>query len=99
MGEIADMMLDGTLCEGCGCYLEGGGDGFPRYCSARCAGDRLATDDRYEPRVPKYRKPPPSKKAKGPIASPAKVPCPDCGRFVSPLGLKHHQIDKHGDAQ
>jgi hypothetical protein len=34
MGEIADMMLDGTLCEGCGVYLEGDGDGIPRYCSS-----------------------------------------------------------------
>ena len=39
MGEIADMMLDGTLCEGCGGYL--GGDGFavPLLC-ADCAKDR-----------------------------------------------------------
>lgn len=33
MGEIAEMMLDGELCEGCGDYL-GDGDGFPRYCRA-----------------------------------------------------------------
>ena len=31
MGEIADMMLDGTLCEWCGAYL-GEGDGFTRRC-------------------------------------------------------------------
>ncbi len=31
MGEIADMMIDGTLCEGCGAYL-GEGDGYPRRC-------------------------------------------------------------------
>ena len=41
MGEIADMMLDGTLCEGCGEYI-GEGDGYPQYCSASCAGDRGA---------------------------------------------------------
>lgn len=39
MGDIAEMMLDGTLCEGCGEYI-GGGDGFPRYCSPSCARDR-----------------------------------------------------------
>lgn len=33
MGEIADMMIDGTLCEQCGEYL-GEGDGYPRYCGA-----------------------------------------------------------------
>ena len=32
MGEIADMMLDGTLCEGCGEYI-GSSPGFPRLCS------------------------------------------------------------------
>lgn len=40
MGEIADMMLDGTLCEACGVYIEGDGEGFPRYCSEACARDR-----------------------------------------------------------
>lgn len=35
MGDIAEMMLDGTLCEGCGEYL-GEGDGYPQYC-AGCA--------------------------------------------------------------
>jgi hypothetical protein len=41
MGEIADMMLDGTLCECCGEYIEDGeSEGFPRYCSTECAKDR-----------------------------------------------------------
>jgi hypothetical protein len=31
MGEIAEMMLDGTLCEGCGVYLGGSLSG-PRRC-------------------------------------------------------------------
>lgn len=33
MGEIADMMLDGTLCERCGEYL-GEAVGFPVICAA-----------------------------------------------------------------
>lgn len=39
MGEIADMMLDGTMCAGCGEWLNDGedGDGFPEFCFA-CAG-------------------------------------------------------------
>ena len=41
MGEIAEMMLDGTLCECCGvALLEGPDDepaGFPSYCSLACA--------------------------------------------------------------
>ena len=36
MGDIADMMINGDLCEGCGVYLEGDGEGFPRYCTS-CA--------------------------------------------------------------
>ena len=32
MGDIAEMMLDGDLCHGCGVYLPGESDGLPRYC-------------------------------------------------------------------
>lgn len=43
MGEIAEMLLDGTLCEACGSYIDDeGGEGFPRYCSKQCATDRGA---------------------------------------------------------
>ena len=45
MGDIADMMLDGTLCEGCGVYLEGEGDGFPRYCPD-CEQEKAVKEDR-----------------------------------------------------
>lgn len=34
MGEIADMMLDGTLCQGCGVYLGDDGLGFPTFCAS-----------------------------------------------------------------
>lgn len=44
MGEIADMMLDGTLCEGCGVYLEDeDSDGVPRRC-AGCGGEADEAD-------------------------------------------------------
>jgi hypothetical protein len=33
MGEIAEMMLDGCLCEQCGDYL-GEGDGYPQVCES-----------------------------------------------------------------
>lgn len=36
MGDIADMMLDGTLCEGCGEFLNEDPPGFPSYCEG-CA--------------------------------------------------------------
>ncbi len=31
MGDIADAMIDGTLCEQCGSFI-GAGEGFPRNC-------------------------------------------------------------------
>jgi hypothetical protein len=42
MGDIADMMLDGTLCATCGAAMDDVADddfdapGFPRYCSLAC---------------------------------------------------------------
>ncbi len=47
MGEIAAMMLDGTLCEGCGAYLEGDAAGFPRRC------DDCAREVRFELGTPR----------------------------------------------
>ena len=41
MGEIAEAMLNGELCEACGEYI-GDGDGIPGYCSPQCARDRGA---------------------------------------------------------
>lgn len=38
MGEIADMLLDGTLCERCGTYLDEA-VGFPTICAA-CQRDK-----------------------------------------------------------
>ena len=38
MGEFADMVLDGEMCEGCGVFLGGGSMGFPRKCAA-CGGN------------------------------------------------------------
>lgn len=32
MGEIAEMMLDGTLCAGCGEFLSETPAGYPVYC-------------------------------------------------------------------
>jgi hypothetical protein len=47
MGEIADAILEGDLCEICGVYL-GEGDGFPRTCTG-CGGDADEDlDDDYE---------------------------------------------------
>lgn len=46
MGDIAEAMLDGTLCEGCGVFIDDGpAAGFPRYCSAACAPDGVLVEE------------------------------------------------------
>lgn len=32
MGEQADLILNGDVCEWCGCFFEDSGDGYPRHC-------------------------------------------------------------------
>lgn len=56
MGDIADMMLDGTLCEACGSYIDTEEPGHPRYCSPQCAADRGALPRRSKRRNRKARK-------------------------------------------
>lgn len=51
-GEIADMMLEGFMCEGCGEIL-GDGDGFPRRCVACVHGDDAAPRRARASRTPK----------------------------------------------
>lgn len=41
MGEIADMILEGTLCEVCGGLVEGDASGYPRKCSDCTSGRSL----------------------------------------------------------
>jgi hypothetical protein len=44
MGEIAEAMLDGTMCECCGEYI-GSDAGYPQYCSDQCAHNRGISPD------------------------------------------------------
>lgn len=44
MGEIADMMLEGTLCQTCGEYIDDDIGGFPRTCAGCDASDMLLRD-------------------------------------------------------
>ena len=81
MGEYAEAMLDGTVCECCGVYLEGEAEGIPRYCSKACARDRGALES-HPNQI--YKTPAP------------KVSCPTCKRRVKPTGLKDHIRDAHG---
>ena len=90
MGEVADMMLGGELCEGCGVWLEGEADGIPRYCTIQCAKDRGAgiaqvveSGQRKANRVwtPAPKKP--------------KEQCAICKAWIKSVGMKDHQRDKH----
>ena len=55
MGDIADMMFDGTLCQGCGVYLPGDGQGIPR-CCRDCKRTWLPTiQDKAAPAKPKVK--------------------------------------------
>lgn len=58
MGDIADMMIDGTLCQGCGVYLEDESYGVARYCAA-CQDDSNDTPihRRYGPNAVKVNCP------------------------------------------
>ena len=91
MGEIAEMMLDGTMCGQCGEWLHGGGDGpgYPGLCYS-CR--------REDERAPRFRKHPKN------MAAPKwkeKVyegdhKCDLCERaFKSRLAMMQHQQDKH----
>lgn len=79
MGEIADMMIDGTLCEGCGVHLDDEPAGYPRRC-ADCQKDERTSNIHAGPVA---------------LAKSQKVKCHICGKRVSPEGLKQHKDAKH----
>lgn len=93
MSFFDDYVSDGCCCAGCGEFMGGGEPGHIRYCSSCARANR--EQDRLEPRVPAFRAPPRHARNKSKTKGET-VPCPQCQRLVSPIGLKHHQIDKHG---
>lgn len=44
MGDIAEMMIMGILCEQCGCYIDNEITGFPRLCDD-CENYNLSEED------------------------------------------------------
>lgn len=81
MGEIAEMMLDGTMCQGCGEWLCDGedGPGFPGFCEA-C-----------KPRVEPRRKPTPNASPKT-VKCPS---CRK--RFWTKESMRQHRTAAHED--
>jgi len=80
MGEIAEMMLDGTLCEGCGVANMSGGSGFAWRCRS-CKRDQGAENHKATLAHQQTQK---------------KIPCPTCGRKVKTVGMPDHMRDSHG---
>ncbi len=83
MGEVAEMMLDGTLCEGCGVFLNASAPGYPCYCRD-CAGERKKL--RAAENVAANQKM---------HAEQKKIPCAVCGRKVKTIGMANHMKDAH----
>ena len=101
MGEIAEAMLDGTLCAGCGVALIDGPDdepqGFPGYCSRQCAKGHGADWACDEPpaRSPGQRRAARQNRERQDAAG-KRFPCPDCGkRFRSTVAAGQHHRDVH----
>ena len=85
MGEIAEMMLDGTLCEGCGEYL-GSDAGYPQYCSPECGAGRGGFEGEliHKPRAQPHGR--------------RKHKCDQCDRhFRSEAAMLQHWRAKHGN--
>lgn len=85
MGEIAEMMLDGTLCEGCGVYMPGESHGVPR----RCSSCRPSKAERKTANIARHE---------AEQARQKKEPCPACGKRVRLVGMADHLRDVHGGA-
>ena len=82
-GDVAEAMLDGTLCEICGEFL-GEPTGYPVRC----------TDCKNKPeRLPTYRSFFEHQNPK------AMILCPVCHKRVKEMGLGHHVKDAHPESQ
>lgn len=79
MGEIAEMMLDGTMCQVCGEFLDSD-NGYPTTCGG------CDTEEIIEPRP---------KKKKKKVKITRKIKCPICEKTVKIEGLGHHVQHVH----
>jgi hypothetical protein len=54
MGEAADLIIEGVLCQQCGGTIDGDAPGHPRNCS-NCSGRRRRKRDKPKKRREQYR--------------------------------------------
>lgn len=81
MGEIADMMINGSMCQYCGeCFDDE--PGYPRSCPS-CSSDEDDQIDMINNTIKKIE------------ANLAKVKCPKCDKRVHQSGLNQHIAAKH----
>jgi hypothetical protein len=95
MGEIADAMLTGDLCAGCGAYLGGSTWDVPLLC-ADCAADRRRAGHDVQRAGQHWQDLGP---AVADRPTRLKVRCPTCGKAVKPAGLGDHARAAHGQEQ
>lgn len=81
MGEIADLIINGALCELCGGFV-GDEVGYSRLCPS-CAKEDEAGKANC------------TSKDGRPIYRPGKTNCPECNKLVSCIGLDQHVKDAH----
>lgn len=81
MGDIADMMVEGLLCEQCGGFIDGEEPGYPRNCGC-------------EPELKKQQKAAIQKV--GNRLQPKIFPCAGCNKkFRTEHGATHHYKEVH----
>ena len=93
MGEIAEMMLDGSLCEGCGTYLGSDLD-CPCLCQ-ECAKER-SSDGHVVEKIGKVWVDSGAQLKRGPgLLGKHNTSCPTCGKRVRIAGLADHNRVMH----
>lgn len=96
MGEIADMMLEGILCEGCGEPVDGRAPGYPRRCRG-CAPKINLMDALKLSLSPAAKRSNQNNRERRAAALTRKpFECRDCGKpFRTEQGRAQHQRDVH----
>lgn len=98
MGEYAEMMLEGIVCEGCGEFMGGGSPGYPRRC--RGCGPAITLVGALKRSLvpnPHARKAARHNRERHEAAKTRKqFECGECRRlFRTSEGMQQHAKDKH----